>query len=763
MKTRCNMPMVALRGLTILPNTTVHFDVSRKESIEAVKLAMASNQYLYVVTQLDKDNSHGLDITDLQKIGCVVKVRQIVKLSKNVVRILVEGICRAELLGMEFTDTLFMAEIETWKDRELSAEENEAYCKSLMEEARLCFHAGMKVNPTVILKLSKITQANILIDNLAEKLPINYDKRQTILDIEDVEERGKAMLKLLHTEAIVGKIREGLQSELKHIVEKNQREYVLREQQKLIQEELGDTSDSDADEYKQKLAQLQAPEEVVTKLQKEIKRFEGIPITSSESAVSRTYIETLLDYPWSKSDIDNQDIKQAEMILNNDHYGLEKVKERILDFLAVRSMVPEGDSPIICLAGPPGTGKTSIAQSIATAVNKKYIRISLGGIRDEAEIRGHRKTYVGAMPGRIASAMMKAGVNNPLILLDEIDKMSSDYKGDPSSAMLEVLDAEQNCRFVDHYFEVPIDLSQVTFIATANDVSKIPKPLLDRLEIIEVSSYTENEKFHIAKEFLVEKQRKKHGLKSKQFQITDEALHKIINGYTREAGVRSLERQIASLCRKTDRVIASGEKKSCKITGKNLETYLGIPKYELEDWDLESKIGVATGLAWTSVGGDTLQIEVGLLPGTGGVEMTGNLGDVMKESAYLAVTHVKSRVAKTAWKDKDIHIHVPEGAVPKDGPSAGITMATAVYSAIRKLKVRGDLAMTGEVTLRGQVLPIGGLKEKLLAAKNHGIKEVLVPVRNRKDVSELSTEITDGLVITYVDTMDDVIRTAIIS
>lgn len=757
------MPMVALRGLTILPDTTVHFDVSRKESIEAVKLAMASNQYLYVVTQLDKDNSHGLEITDLQKIGCVVKVRQIVKLSKSVVRILVEGIGRAELLNMEFTDTIFMAEVEIWEDRELLTEENEAYCRSLMDEARLCFHSGMKVNPVVVQKLSKITQANRLIDNLAEKLPITYDKRQTILEIEDVEERVKVMLKLLHTEAMVSKIREELQSELKNVVEKNQREYVLREQQKLIQEELGDTANSDADEYKRKLEQLQAPEEVVVKLKKEIKRFELIPFTSSESAVARTYIETLLEYPWSKASVDSQDIKQAERILNHDHYGLEKVKERILDFLAVRSMVSEGDSPIICLVGPPGTGKTSIAQSIATAVNKKYIRISLGGIRDEAEIRGHRKTYVGAMPGRIASAMMKSGVNNPLILLDEIDKMSNDYKGDPSSAMLEVLDGEQNYRFVDHYFEVPIDLSQVTFIATANDVSKIPKPLLDRLEIIEVSSYTQNEKFHIAKEFLVEKQRKKHGLKAKQFQITDEAIHTIINGYTREAGVRSLERQIASLCRKTDRMIASGEKKSCKITVKNLEAFLGIPKYELEDWDLEPKIGVATGLAWTSVGGDTLQIEVGLLPGTGTIEMTGNLGDVMKESAHLAVTHVKSRVAKTAWKDKDIHIHVPEGAVPKDGPSAGITMATAVYSAIRKLKVRGDLAMTGEVTLRGQVLPIGGLKEKLLAAKNHGIKEVLVPARNRKDVSELSEEITDGLSITYVDTMDDVIKAAMIS
>ena len=592
-------------------------------------------------------------------------------------------------------------------------------------------------------------------------MPISYEKRQEILEIADVRERVMYTLKLLKKEAEISQIRQELQAQLKETVEKNQRDYVLREQQKLIEEELGDGDTSDIEEYKKALEKLQAPEEVTEKLAKEIRRLESIPVTSSESTVSRNYIETLLDYPWEKRTEDSQDLKRAEQILNRDHYGMEKIKERILDFLAVRKMVSEGDSPILCLVGPPGTGKTSIARSIADAVNRKYIRISLGGVRDEAEIRGHRKTYVGAMPGRIATAMTKAGVCNPLMLFDEVDKLSSDYKGDPSSALLEVLDSEQNCRFVDHFFEVPIDLSQVMFIATANDASQIPKPLLDRMELIEVSSYTENEKFHIAKEFLIEKQRKKHGLKAKQFQITDAALTEIIRGYTREAGVRSLERQIAALCRKADRVIADGERKSLHITEKNLKEYLGIPKFELESWDLQPQEGIATGLAWTSVGGDTLSIEVSLLPGSGKLELTGNLGDVMKESAQIAVSCVRAMTGKDILKKQDIHIHVPEGAVPKDGPSAGITMTTAIYSAVTKQKVRGDIAMTGEVTLRGRVLPIGGLKEKLLAARNHGMNEVLVPSRNRKDVEELDREILGTMTITYVSTMEEVLDRAI--
>lgn len=756
-----NIPMVALRGMTILPHTTVHFDVSRSESIEAVKRAMAGNQYLYVVTQLDIDNSQGIQPEGLHKVGCIVKVRQMMRIPKNVVRVLVDGEYRGALLQVIEDSGYYQADVQLWEDEPLTEEENEAYCTSLLEAVRTCYEAGMKQNPAVLKKLSRVRQTDVLIDTLAEQMPISYEKRQEILEIADVRERVMYTLKLLKKEAEISQIRQELQAQLKETVEKNQRDYVLREQQKLIEEELGGGDTSDIEEYKKALEKLQASEEVTEKLAKEIRRLESIPVTSSESTVSRNYIETLLDYPWEKRTEDSQDLKRAEQILNRDHYGMEKIKERILDFLAVRKMVSEGDSPILCLVGPPGTGKTSIARSIADAVNRKYIRISLGGVRDEAEIRGHRKTYVGAMPGRIATAMTKAGVCNPLMLFDEVDKLSSDYKGDPSSALLEVLDSEQNCRFVDHFFEVPIDLSQVMFIATANDASQIPKPLLDRMELIEVSSYTENEKFHIAKEFLIEKQRKKHGLKAKQFQITDAALTEIIRGYTREAGVRSLERQIAALCRKADRVIADGERKSLHITEKNLKEYLGIPKFELESWDLQPQEGIVTGLAWTSVGGDTLSIEVSLLPGSGKLELTGNLGDVMKESAQIAVSCVRAMTGKDILKKQDIHIHVPEGAVPKDGPSAGITMTTAIYSAVTKQKVRGDIAMTGEVTLRGRVLPIGGLKEKLLAARNHGMNEVLVPSRNRKDVEELDREILGTMTITYVSTMDEVLDRAI--
>lgn len=762
MKDRCIMPMVALRGMTILPHATVHFDISRSDSIDAVKMAMAENQYLFVVTQLDKDNSQGIQTEDLHEMGCVVKVRQMIKIPKNIVRVLAEGEYRGKLLSIDRRDSCYMAEIEVCRELKLEKEEEEAYCTSLLEEARNCYDAGMKLNPAVLQKLAKIRKAGILIDTLAEQMPISYEKRQSILDVEDLVQRVRYVMTLLRSEAEVCRIRRELQEQLKGQVEKNQREYVLREQQKLIQAELGDKDTSDIEEYRRALEELQPPTEVKEKLKKEIRRLESIPVTSSESTVSRNYIETLLEYPWTKATEDNRNLEQAEAILNGDHYGLEKVKERVLDFLAVRNMVPEGDSPIICLAGPPGTGKTSIARSIATAVNKEYVRISLGGVRDEAEIRGHRKTYVGAMPGRIAAAMIKAGVKNPLMLLDEVDKLSSDYKGDPSSALLEVLDGEQNCRFVDHFFEVPIDLSQVMFIATANDASQIPKPLLDRMELIEVSGYTRNEKFHIGKEFLLDKQRRKHGLKARQFRMDDEVFYPIIDGYTREAGVRGLERQLAALCRKADRVIAGGKQKSLRITKKNLEDYLGIPKYGKNEWDLEPKVGIVTGLAWTSVGGDTLSVEVSLVPGSGKVELTGNLGDVMKESAKIAMSCVRSMEDEDIFEKQDIHIHVPEGAVPKDGPSAGITMTTAIYSAVRKQKVRGDIAMTGEVTLRGRVLPIGGLKEKLLAAGQHGIREVLVPEQNRKDVSELSEEIVGGMQITYVRTMQEVLDRAIV-
>lgn len=754
--------MVALRGMTLLPHTTVHFDISRRESIEAVKVAMAADQYLYVVTQLETDHTKELAPEGLQGVGCIARVRQMIKIPGNIVRVLVDGEARGRLISIEQQKGYYEAEIERWNEKELTKEQEEAYCGSLLEEVHSCYEAGMKMNPSILRKLAKIKDTAALIDMLAEQLPFSYEKRQSILNVEKIEDRAVCMLRLLHSEAEIYQIRKELQGQLKSSVEKNQREYVLREQQKLIKEELGEQDGADIKAYWNALKELHAPKEVEEKLAKEIKRLEAIPITSSESTVSRTYIETLLEYPWSRVREENHDIKKAEQILNRDHYGLDKVKERILDFLAVRNRVEAGDSTILCLAGPPGTGKTSVARSIAEAVNKEYVRISLGGIRDEAEIRGHRKTYVGAMPGRIAAAMIKAGVKNPVMLLDEVDKLGNDYRGDPSSALLEVLDGEQNCRFIDHYFEVPIDLSQVMFLATANDASQIPKPLLDRMELIEISSYTQNEKLHIAKEFLIEKQRKKHGLKAGQLRIDDKALNQIITGYTREAGVRNLERQIAVLCRKTDRLLEEGTRKSVTITEKNLERYLGIPKYGAEAWDLEPKVGSVTGLAWTSVGGDTLHIEVSLLPGTGKIELTGNLGDIMKESARIAVSCVRGMEKEDILKDTDIHIHVPEGAVPKDGPSAGITMTTALFSAVRNCPVRGDIAMTGEVTLRGRVLPIGGLKEKLLAAKNHGIKEVLIPLRNQKDITELSDEIISGMQITYVSTMEEVLKRAIV-
>lgn len=762
MKEQCMIPMVALRGIVIMPHTTVHFDVSRIESIEAVKAALAGNQALFAVTQLDKDNSQGITTDSLQRMGCLVRVQQLVRLPKNIVRVLVEGEARGELLRVDSKDGYYQAEVRSWQDRELTEEQDTAFSAALMEEVKACYDAGMSLTPIAMRKLTHIKEAGVLMDVLAEQLPLSYEKRQRILDIEDVEERCGEMLQMLHSEAIIYQIRKELQEQLKTIVEKNQREYVLREQQKLIQEELGDRdSSNDMQEYRERLQTLGASAEVEEKLKKEIRRLEVIPVTSAESTVSRTYIETLLDYPWNVSTEDSRDIRQAEQILNADHYGLDKVKERILDSLAVRSMVPEGESPILCLVGPPGTGKTSIARSVAEALNRKYIRISLGGVRDEAEIRGHRKTYIGAMPGRIATALMKAGVNNPLMLLDEVDKLGNDYKGDPASALLEVLDSEQNYRFTDHYFEVPIDLSHILFLATANDASQIPKPLLDRMEIIEISGYTENEKFHIAKEFLINKQRRKHGLKAAQLQISDKAIKNIIKGYTREAGVRELERQIAKLCRKTDRFIADGEKKSLHVSERNLEEYLGILKYEVREGNLKPKVGEVTGLAWTSVGGNTLTIEVNLVPGTGKLELTGNLGDVMKESARIAATYVRSRLKKQDFSKQDIHIHVPEGAVPKDGPSAGITLATAIYSAVTGKKVRGDIAMTGELTLRGNVLPIGGLKEKLLAAKMYGIREVLVPEQNRRNVSELEAEITEGLKLIFVSDMSEVLKLAI--
>ena len=605
-------------------------------------------------------------------------------------------------------------------------------------------------------------------DLVAANVPFSWEDAQELLEEEDLTSRYELLIYKLVKEIQILNVKEEIQIKVKERVDKNQREYILREELKLIREELGDdTMLSDADEFQQAADALEAPEEVKEKLNKEIKRFRNTMNSPAETGVIRTYIETLLEMPWDKMCEEHKDIAYASQVLEEDHYGLEKVKERVLEFLAVRALTKKGDTPILCLVGPPGTGKTSIARSLARALKKPYVRISLGGVRDEAEIRGHRRTYVGAMPGRIANGLKAAGVKNPLMLLDEIDKVSNDYKGDTFSALLEVLDSEQNCKFRDHYLEVPIDLSEVLFITTANTLQTIPRPLLDRMEVIEVSSYTENEKMHIAMEHLIPKQLDKHGLTADQLTISKKALWKMARNYTKEAGVRQLERKIGDICRKTAKEILEGKKKAVHITERNLASYLGKELFIYQMANESDEVGIVRGLAWTSVGGDTLQIEVNVMPGEGEILLTGQMGDVMKESARTGISYIRSvskkhRIAEDFFKEHDVHIHIPEGAVPKDGPSAGITMATAMFSAITGRKVRSDVAMTGEITLRGRVLPIGGLKEKLLAAKSAGIKTVLVPKENEPDVEEISSEITRGLEIVFVSQMEEVLKLALV-
>ena len=764
------IPAVALRGMTILPGMVAHFDISRDKSLRAVEEAMKGDQKLFIVTQKDteKEDPQG---EDLYEVGLLAVVRQVVKLQKNIMRVLIEGIGRAEIYEYTQTADYMQARVIVYDqedDEQLPEQAKSAMLLSVQETFAKYARVHGKIGQDVMRQVQEETDLLKLLDYVGNSLVISYKKKQKLLEAVTLTARYEAVLSSLLQETEILALKRDFQKKVQEHVDKNQKDYLLREQMQVIREELGESNtETDAQEYEKKLQELQASGEVKARIHKEIERFQGISGNSSESTVSRGYIETLLELPWDAVSEDNKDLKHAQKILDEDHYGLEKVKERILEFLAVRNLTGKGESPIICLVGPPGTGKTSIARSIARALDKKYVRISLGGVRDEAEIRGHRRTYVGAMPGRIVNGLRMAGVKNPLMLLDEIDKMSSDYKGDTASAMLEVLDSEQNHKFRDHYVELPVDLSEVLFIASANSMQDIPGPLLDRMEIIEVSSYTENEKFHIAKDHLLAKQFEKNGVADDKLKITDKALRMVISSYTREAGVRSLERQIGEICRKAARRIYEGDEKMIRVTGTNLEDFLGKPKYRPEKKNKKNEVGIVRGLAWTSVGGVTLEIEVNLMPGKGSVVLTGKLGDVMKESAQTGISYIRSisedyHIDPEFFQKHDIHIHVPEGAVPKDGPSAGITMATAILSAVTGKPVRADVAMTGEITLRGRVLPIGGLKEKLLAAKNAGMKTVCIPKENEQDLAEISEEIVGDMEIIPVEHMDQVIKAAFV-
>jgi ATP-dependent Lon protease len=754
--------------MTILPGMIAHFDISRDMSVRAVETAMTGDERIFLVTQKDVEQDNP-SREDLFSIGIVANVKQIVKLQNDIMRVLVEGISRAELIEYTGETSYMQADVILYEEEEkLPDNEEAAMVMSVQETFGKYARIHGKIGPDVMRQINNTLVLSELLDYVGNNLPVHYTKKQEILDAVSLTERYEVVLAMLLREIELIAIRNDFQKKVQERVDKHQKEYVLREQMALIREELGETNtDSDADEYEKKLDDLKAEKKVKERIHKEIQRFRGISANSSESTVSRGYIETLLELPWDKMSEDNKNLKHAQEILDEDHYGLDKVKERVLEFLAVRNLTGKGESPIICLVGPPGTGKTSIARSIARALDKKYVRISLGGVRDEAEIRGHRRTYVGAMPGRIVSGLRSAGVKNPLMLLDEIDKMSSDYKGDTASAMLEVLDSEQNHKFRDHYVELPVDLSEVLFIASANSIQDIPAPLLDRMEVIEVTSYTENEKFHIAKDHLLSKQLEKNGIQPEQLKITDKALRTIISSYTREAGVRGLERRLGEICRNGARRLYEKQTERIRISGSNLEDYLGKPKYRQDRKNKKNEIGIVRGLAWTSVGGVTLEIEVNIMPGKGELVLTGKLGDVMKESARAGISYIRSisgdyGVKPEFFTENDIHIHIPEGAVPKDGPSAGITMATAMLSAITERQVRADIAMTGEITLRGRVLPIGGLKEKLLAAKNAGMATVCIPKENEKDISEISEEIIGGMEILPVEHMDQVIRAAFV-
>ena len=766
---KITMPAGALRGLTILPGMVQHFDISREKSIRAIETAMMGNQKVYLVTQRHPEQETPA-VADLYQMGTISQIKQLVKMPGGIIRVMVEGEKRAALLTLFEEGPYLEAEVAEapMQEEQLTDTVKEAMSRIVKEKLEEFGNANPKAVKDFIGSLLVITDLEQLLTQTANEFPWDFAVKQEMLECDYWSHLYDRIVYYLMRELEILMIKRDYQGKVKEHIDKNQRDYILREELKVIREELGDDSGTeDADGYMEQLEKLNADKETKEKIKKEIQRFKGMPGGSQEANVLRTYIETVLEMPWKKVSRDNQDIIHAKEILEEDHYGLEKVKDRVLEFLAVRALTKKGTSPILCLVGPPGTGKTSIARSVARALGKKYVRISLGGIHDEAEIRGHRKTYVGAMPGRIADAMRQAGVSNPLMLLDEIDKVSADYRGDVSSALLEVLDGEQNVKFRDHYLEIPLDLSGVLFIATANDASTIPRPLLDRMEVIEVSSYTENEKFHIAKKYLIPKQLERNGLTEEMLSFSDKALEKIIHNYTREAGVRNLERRIGEICRKAAREFLEKKKKTVHITEGNLQKYLGKEKITFENANEEDEVGIVRGLAWTSVGGDTLQIEVNVMPGDGKLQMTGQMGDVMKESAQIALTYVRSvadryGVESRYFKEHDLHLHIPEGAVPKDGPSAGVTMATAMLSAVTGKKVCASVAMTGEITLRGRVLPIGGLKEKTLAARMAHMKKVLVPDKNRPDMAEISKEITKGMEIVFVKTMDDVVREAFV-
>ncbi|TCT14652.1 ATP-dependent Lon protease [Natranaerovirga pectinivora] len=766
---KIQLPLLALRGLTIFPDMIIHFDVNRTKSINALEKSMVEDQLIFLIAQkeaqVDEPNPE-----DLYNVGTIARIKQLIKLPKNIVRVLVEGIERGTISDLIQEDPYFLVEVNqgTENDSMENNIEEEALIRTAHELIEGYSQINTKIGQDTLLQLLGTKEIGKLADQIAINIFSTSENKQRILDELEPKDRLKVAMAILDNEIEINKIKNNIQSQVKEKIDKNQKEYYLREQLKVIQDELGDRQGLEEEiiKYKEALDQLKAPKEVKEKINKEISRLNKMPSGSSESVVIRNYIETLLELPWDKTTKEMKDILKAEEILDEDHYGLESVKERVLEFLSVRNLSSETSSPILCLVGPPGTGKTSIARSVARALNRKYVRISLGGVRDEAEIRGHRRTYVGALPGRLITGLKQAGSKNPLMLLDEIDKMSNDFRGDPSAALLEVLDEEQNNKFRDHYLEVPVDLSNVLFIATANTVQTIPRPLLDRVEIIEVNSYTENEKEHIAKKHLIPKQLKKHGLENRDITISKNALSKVIREYTRESGVRTLERKIGQLCRKIAKEILTSDKGNIKVTEQNLEKYLGIPLYTYESKLDADDIGIARGLAWTQFGGDTLSIEVNIMPGNGKIDLTGKLGDVMKESAKAGISFIRSKskelnINENFYKEMDIHIHIPEGAVPKDGPSAGITMATALISALTEKPVKANMAMTGEITLRGRVLPVGGLKEKILAAKRAGIEKVLLPKKNEKVVSEISKEIKKGIEIVFVENMDEVLKHAI--